>query len=173
MQKAYGYSRVSSPGQIDGDGFTRQEQAIEAYAAKHRVKIIGHFREKGVSGTADETDRPAFQEMLGFLAKNQDFFDAFGGDIAIGIDRPILPFPNVKIVIEVVDQAGFRRGLDQLVADMRAEFEKSDRLTALEVAIYKEREIQSLVVDLTNGGLIQITPSCISNSNGLHWRCGF
>ncbi len=69
-QTAYGYIRVSSSGQIDGDGFTRQEQAIEAYAAKYNIKVVDYFREEGVSGTADETDRPAFQEMVAAILRN-------------------------------------------------------------------------------------------------------
>ncbi len=60
-QTAYGYIRVSSQAQIEGDGFTRQEQAIKAYAAKYNIKVESYFREEGVSGTTDETDRPAFQ----------------------------------------------------------------------------------------------------------------
>ncbi len=67
---AFGYIRVSSQGQIDGDGFTRQEQAIEAYAAKYKIKMEGYFREEGVSGTADEADRPAFQEMIASILRN-------------------------------------------------------------------------------------------------------
>ena len=32
--KAFGYLRVSGQGQVQGDGFTRQEEAIKAYAEK-------------------------------------------------------------------------------------------------------------------------------------------
>ncbi len=67
---AYGYIRVSSQGQIDGDGFTRQEQAIESFAGKHHIKVLDYFREKGVSGTTDETSRPAFQEMIAAILRN-------------------------------------------------------------------------------------------------------
>jgi len=35
MQKAFAYLRVSGKGQIEGDGFTRQLSAIQAYAAKN------------------------------------------------------------------------------------------------------------------------------------------
>lgn len=69
-QTAYGYVRVSSQGQIDGDGFTRQEQAIGAYAAKYNIKVVGYFREEGISGTTDGSDRPAFQEMVASILRN-------------------------------------------------------------------------------------------------------
>ena len=58
-----------------------------------------------------------------------------------------------------MDKYKFRMGLDQLVEKMRAEFEKSDRLTSLEVTPYKERAIYSLSVDLIGGGPIKISPA--------------
>jgi DNA invertase Pin-like site-specific DNA recombinase len=68
--KAYGYIRVSSKGQIDGDGFARQEETIRAYADKHGVTIVQFFHEEGVSGTVDEADRPAFKEMVAAILAN-------------------------------------------------------------------------------------------------------
>src|SRR6267154_5125312 len=70
MDKAYGYLRVSSQGQVEGDGFARQRAAIESYAKAHGVKIVRWFEEKGVSGTKDLADRPALQEMLVALLSN-------------------------------------------------------------------------------------------------------
>jgi DNA invertase Pin-like site-specific DNA recombinase len=69
-KKAFGYVRVSSMGQVDGDGFNRQEQVIKAYADKHGIEVVEIFREEGISGTTDEADRPAFQEMVGAILKN-------------------------------------------------------------------------------------------------------
>jgi DNA invertase Pin-like site-specific DNA recombinase len=62
MKKAYGYLRVSSTGQIDGDGFPRQREAITAHAKANDIKIVKWFEEKGVSGTI--ADRPALQAMM-------------------------------------------------------------------------------------------------------------
>jgi DNA invertase Pin-like site-specific DNA recombinase len=62
--KAFAYLRVSGRGQIDGDGFPRQLSAVKAYAAHHGVKIARVFEEKGVSGTNELADRPAFVELL-------------------------------------------------------------------------------------------------------------
>jgi DNA invertase Pin-like site-specific DNA recombinase len=64
MTKAFAYLRVSGKGQVDGDGFPRQSAAIKAYAASHSVKIVQEFREKGISGSNELENRPAFMEML-------------------------------------------------------------------------------------------------------------
>jgi DNA invertase Pin-like site-specific DNA recombinase len=60
--KAYGYLRVSGKGQVDGDGFIRQEQAINDYAAAHGIEVASIFREEGVSGT--EENRVALAAMM-------------------------------------------------------------------------------------------------------------
>lgn len=65
---AYGYVRVSGKGQLDGDGFARQEAAIHAYAKAHGIKLVRIFREEGVSGTVEV--RPALAEMLVSLEQN-------------------------------------------------------------------------------------------------------
>lgn len=62
-KKAFAYLRVSGKGQVDGDGFPRQELAIRKYAAANGIKIVRVFQEKGVSGTHDFADRPAFMDM--------------------------------------------------------------------------------------------------------------
>ena len=69
-EKAYGYLRVSGKGQLDGGGLDRQEAAIEAYAKKVGYEVARYFREEGVSGTTDEADRPAFQEMVAMILRN-------------------------------------------------------------------------------------------------------
>jgi DNA invertase Pin-like site-specific DNA recombinase len=62
--KAFAYLRVSGNGQVDGDGFARQSKAVKEYAAAHEIRIVRVFREKGVSGTKDLEDRPAFLAMM-------------------------------------------------------------------------------------------------------------
>jgi len=64
MQKAFAYLRVSGKGQIEGDGFNRQMEAIRLYAKDNAIRIVRVFREEGVSGTKDLDNRPAFIEML-------------------------------------------------------------------------------------------------------------
>lgn len=70
MVKAYLYLRVSSPGQVDGSGFDRQEDVCRNYATRAGYEIAGVFKEAGVSGVTDETQRPAFQEMMTEILSN-------------------------------------------------------------------------------------------------------
>lgn len=68
--KAFGYVRVSGKGQVEGDGFTRQEETITSYAKKSGHELVRFFYEEGVSGTKGELDRPAFQEMMEEILRN-------------------------------------------------------------------------------------------------------
>lgn len=70
MIKAFGYVRVSGKSQINGDGFKRQEKAINEYAKATGYQIETIFKEEAISGTLDETERPAFQEMVSAILKN-------------------------------------------------------------------------------------------------------
>jgi DNA invertase Pin-like site-specific DNA recombinase len=70
MEKAFAYIRVSGKSQIEGDGFKRQEKTIKDYAKTSDFKIVDVFKEEAVSGTLDETERPAFQEMVSAILKN-------------------------------------------------------------------------------------------------------
>lgn len=65
--KAFAYLRVSGLGQVSGDGFTRQREAIERYAAAHDIEIVEWFEERGVSGKTEWEERPAWSEMIGRL----------------------------------------------------------------------------------------------------------
>lgn len=68
--KAFGYVRVSGKGQVDGDGFTRQEEAIRSFAQAHGYRIEHVYQEGGVSGTTSEEDRPAFMGMVSAILKD-------------------------------------------------------------------------------------------------------
>jgi len=70
VTKALAYIRVSGKGQIDGDGLTRQLEAIRTYAAQHDIRLVKIFREMGVSGSKDLENRPAFVEMMTALHSN-------------------------------------------------------------------------------------------------------
>ena len=67
---AYAYLRVSGRGQLSGDGFPRQREAIKKYATASGIKIVREFTEEGITGTADWGDRPAFAEMMAVLMSN-------------------------------------------------------------------------------------------------------
>lgn len=68
QRKAFAYLRVSSEGQVDGDGFPRQKSAIQKWAAANNVKIVRWFEERGVSGTV--LQRPALSDMMVALMSN-------------------------------------------------------------------------------------------------------
>lgn len=68
--KAYGYLRVSGNSQVEGDGFRRQEEEVRAYCKAHGIDLVNVYREEAVSGTSDETARPAFQDMITAILKN-------------------------------------------------------------------------------------------------------
>lgn len=70
MTKAFAYLRVSGKGQVEGDGFTRQLEAIRKFAASSDFKIAKVYREEGVSGTTDWENRPAFSEMMAAMLAN-------------------------------------------------------------------------------------------------------
>jgi DNA invertase Pin-like site-specific DNA recombinase len=68
MVKAFGYLRVSGKGQVNGDGPTRQQKAIEKYAKENGIEIHGLYYDRGVSGGL--ADRPALAEMIVDLEQN-------------------------------------------------------------------------------------------------------
>jgi DNA invertase Pin-like site-specific DNA recombinase len=68
--KAFSYLRVSSKGQVEGDGFPRQRQAIEKWAKSNRCEIIDEFRDEGISGVSDLANRPGLSELFARLLSN-------------------------------------------------------------------------------------------------------
>jgi DNA invertase Pin-like site-specific DNA recombinase len=64
MVEAFGYIRVSGRGQLDGDGFPRQREAIKKHADTNRLKIVGWFEERAVCGATEWENRPAWSEMI-------------------------------------------------------------------------------------------------------------
>lgn len=70
MKKAVAYLRVSGQGQVGGTGFDRQRELCGRYAEKYNFHIVENYREEGISGASDETERPAFQKMLEELLSN-------------------------------------------------------------------------------------------------------
>ena len=69
MMKAYGYCRLSGKGQLDGDGYNRQENAISTFATKNKIEIVHVYREQ-VSGVKGEEQREVFQDMVSAILRN-------------------------------------------------------------------------------------------------------
>lgn len=64
MKKCFAYLRVSGKGQVSKDGFPRQLKAIKDYAARHQLRIVNVFEERGVTGAKESMDRPAWRAMM-------------------------------------------------------------------------------------------------------------
>ena len=62
--KAFYYGRVSGRGQIDGDGFVRQREAVSRYALAHSIEVVAEFRDEGVSGTKELADRDGLRALF-------------------------------------------------------------------------------------------------------------
>jgi DNA invertase Pin-like site-specific DNA recombinase len=67
VKTAFSYLRVSGKGQLEGDGFTRQREAIDLYAKAHDIEIVRTFEEEGVSGKTDLENRPALTDLIASL----------------------------------------------------------------------------------------------------------
>lgn len=67
--RAYAYLRVSTAGQVEGDGLERQRAAIAEYASARGLLLAGEFRDEGVSGTRELADRPGLGELVALLER--------------------------------------------------------------------------------------------------------
>jgi DNA invertase Pin-like site-specific DNA recombinase len=70
QRKAVAYLRVSGKGQVEGDGFNRQRDAIRRFATLNGCEIVGEFRDEGVSGTRELADRPGLASLLERVESN-------------------------------------------------------------------------------------------------------
>lgn len=67
---AVSYLRVSSTSQLQGDGFSRQREAIHKYAAANDYEIVQEFADEGVSGTTELENRPGLAACLERIENN-------------------------------------------------------------------------------------------------------
>lgn len=70
--RIYAYCRVSSRGQIDGDGIPRQREAIRVFCEQNKLNHCGEFAEKGVPGKTEAANRPAWSDMLECIKNRRD-----------------------------------------------------------------------------------------------------
>ena len=66
-RKYLSYLRVSGASQVEGDGFPRQREAIERFAAANDLKLEEEFRDEGVSGTNELEDREGLPALCSGL----------------------------------------------------------------------------------------------------------
>ena len=69
-KQALAYLRVSGLGQVEGDGFVRQLQAVTAYAKHAGLTIVETYRDEGVSGKKDLANRPGLAALLDRVQAN-------------------------------------------------------------------------------------------------------
>jgi DNA invertase Pin-like site-specific DNA recombinase len=70
MTEALAYLRVSGKGQINGDGFPRQREAIRRYAKAHGLDVVEEYRDEGVSGTKDLDHRDGLSDLMARIRSN-------------------------------------------------------------------------------------------------------
>jgi site-specific DNA recombinase len=64
---SFAYLRVSGKGQINGHGFDRQAETVNAFARKHGYIVEQTFRD---AFTGTEADRPEFNKMVAAILAN-------------------------------------------------------------------------------------------------------
>jgi hypothetical protein len=100
------------------------------------------------------------QDLLNFAASNQALFEACGGEVVVGLDIPVLPVPNVKVVVEMTDRSAFQDGVNRIVEELRREWAtRANRQSVLETQVHNGIEIHTLIVNMDEGGLVQMQPS--------------
>jgi DNA invertase Pin-like site-specific DNA recombinase len=70
MTEALSYLRVSGKGQITGDGFPRQRDAIRRYAKAQGIALVEEYRDEGVSGTKDLDHREGLGDLMARIRAN-------------------------------------------------------------------------------------------------------
>ncbi len=105
---AVSYLRVSGRGQVDGDGFPRQREAIQRFAAAGRYEIVDEFRDEGVSGTRELADRPGLAALLDRIESN--------GVRVVIVERADRLARDLMVSEVIIDQLS-RLGAQVLTAD--------------------------------------------------------
>lgn len=106
--QAVSYIRVSGKGQVDGDGFDRQREAIQRFAKTAGYELVEEFRDEGVSGTKDLANRPGLAALLDRIESN-------GVKVAI-VERADRLARDLMVSEVIVDQLT-RAGAKVLTAD--------------------------------------------------------
>ena len=79
--RVVGYVRVSTVGQVqDGQGLAIQEKAIRSWVKEHKHRLVGVYRDEGVSGSVEE--REGLEEALEAVK-----FNGADGLVVNSIDR--------------------------------------------------------------------------------------
>lgn len=85
--RVFSYLRVSSKGQVGGEGPDRQRDTIKAWAGSGNRTLVGEFFEAGVSGTVEGMDRPEFAAMVEAIACRRINGETIDGIVVERMDR--------------------------------------------------------------------------------------
>lgn len=144
------YLRVSSRGQIDGDGPERQRETIEKFAKAHDLEIVQEFFERGVSGTTESLDRPAFADLVTMVSRRQNI-DAI---VVERIDRLARDLMVSELLLAECRKAGlkvFAADRGELVDIASNDCDPSQKLIRQVIAAIAEFEKSVLVRRLAIG----------------------
>ncbi len=94
-----------------------------------------------------ENDQRAQAEARAFFESRPALFDSIGDEIVLGVDNPILPLPNVKLVVELASPARFALELDALLADWILRQAEVGTLAERRIETSSGIEIHTLFVD--------------------------
>lgn len=147
------YLRVSSKGQIDGDGFARQREHIGRWITSNGAAHIAEFTEDGISGTSDLINRPALTRLVSYCLEHGPIHavvvekaDRLARDLIVS-EMLIRQFSEMGIrVIEAEGGNDLTAGTDNPTATLIrqvlaavAQFEKSSVVAKLRVARNRKR----------------------------------
>jgi DNA invertase Pin-like site-specific DNA recombinase len=155
--QALSYLRVSSRGQLDGDGFERQRIAVARYAKVEGYTVVGEFAES-TSGVNELSEREALGELLDRIDSNGvrvvivERADRLARDLVVGelllaefrrrdvrvlsaeggVDLTAVDDPTSKLIRQVLGAvAEFEKSV--LVAKMRAARDRRSKVAGRRV----------------------------------------
>ena len=107
----YGYVRVSTIKQADGESLTVQTRQLEGYALQHGFTLEATLSEEGVSGSIPLSQRPVGGPLLDLLGR---------GDILIAakLDRLFRSASDALVTVEMLKKRGVALHLLDLGGDV-------------------------------------------------------
>lgn len=153
-REAISYLRVSGKGQVDGDGFPRQREAIARHARAKGLKLVGEYRDEGVSGTRELENREGLRELIARIRANGvrivlvENATRLARDLMVG-EVILREFRDLDVTVVAADSGTdltvgdddpTRRLIRQVLGAV-AEFEKSVLVSKLRAARIRKRRL--------------------------------
>jgi hypothetical protein len=120
-------SWLAAPGPMGALGFFSPDStAVASFVTKDPALLL-----EDVLATMSADERAEFDaDRADFVQKHgwdpiEDLAKPLGGEVAMGIDGPVVPEPAWKLVIEVYDPARLQVGIERLVADVDSQLRKN------------------------------------------------